>query len=284
MSFTVSAWNVEFFGSKRKGDNNADVLARIDRVFHYLRAEIDTDIFAIFEANGAQVFGQATTLFPEYSWQITEGSGSQDILIGARRPIFVTERTEFSQGFNGPLRPGALVSIVDDGETYSMLFLHLKAADEAIDFGVRVHQHEKARSLRKALDRAAGDERANFIVAGDLNSVGLGLTFSDQDIELEDEVARLKEMYGSRWDLMPVREKTHPTTFWNGPGSSDDPSDLDHVAAAERVQFAPVAGAGNGAEIEVKGWPEEATDAAKGQWIRDFSDHALLRFEVVGAG
>lgn len=281
MSFTVSAWNVEFFGSKRKGDNNADVLARIDRVFNYLRTEIDTDIYAIFEANGAQVFSQATTLFPEYSWQITEGSGSQDILIGARRPVFVTERTEFGKGFNGPLRPGALVSVVDDGETYSMLFLHLKAADAAIDFGVRVHQHEKARSLRKALDRTApGDERANFIVAGDLNSVGLDLSFSPKDIELVDEVARLKEMYSSRWDLMPVREKTHPTTFWNGPGSSDDPSDLDHIAAAQRVHFAPV----GGAEVEVKGWPEEATDEAKAQWISDFSDHALLRFEVTGAG
>jgi len=281
MSFTVSSWNVEFFGSRRKGDNTADVLARIERVFEYLRAEIDTDVYAIYEANGAQVFGAATSMFPDYSWRITEGSGSQDILIGSRRPVFVTDRTEFGQGFNGPLRPGSLVTLNDGGENYSMLFLHLKAAGEPIDFGVRVHQHEKARSLRKALDRGApGGQRANFIVAGDLNSVGMNLSFSDADVLLMDEVDRLHTMYGSNWDRMPIREKTHPTTFWNGPGSSDPPSDIDHVAAAERIQFAATAG---GAEIEVKGWPEEATDAAKAQWIADFSDHALLRFEVTGA-
>ena len=281
MAFSVTCWNVEFFGSKRKGDMNADVVARIDRVFNYLHDEIDTDIYVIFEANGEQVFGPATTLFPDYHWDITEGSGSQDILIGARRPVFITERTEFARGFNGPLRPGSLVTLTDGGVNYSMLFLHLKAADEAIDFGVRVHQHEKARSLRKALDGAApAGERANFIVAGDLNSVGLGLSFSDSDITLANEVARVKEMYSSRWDRMPVRAKSHDVTFWNGPGSSSPPSDLDHVAAAEQIRFAGVAGA----DVEVKGWPERATDAQKAKWIRDYSDHALLRFEVLGTG
>jgi hypothetical protein len=279
MSFTVSSWKVEFFGSKRKGDSSAEVTARIDRVFNYLRDEIDTDIYAIYEANGSQVFTHATTMFPDYTWKITEGSGSQDILVGSRRPIFITDRTEFGKGFNGPLRPGALVTLNDDGETYSMLFLHLKAADKAIDFGVRVHQHERARSLRKALDKAApAGERANFIVAGDLNSVGLDLTFSDADVELVDEVKRLRTMYGSRFDHMPVRDKTREHTFWNGPGTSDPPSDIDHVAAAERIQFAPV----NGAEVEVKGWPEEPSPEAMGNWIGDFSDHALLRFEVTG--
>jgi len=237
MSFTVSSWKVEFFGSKRKGDSSAEVTARIDRVFNYLRDEIDTDIYAIYEANGSQVFTHATTMFPDYTWKITEGSGSQDILVGSRRPIFITDRTEFGKGFNGPLRPGALVTLNDDGETYSMLFLHLKAADKAID-----------------------------------------LTFSDADVELVDEVKRLRTMYGSRFDHMPVRDKTREHTFWNGPGTSDPPSDIDHVAAAERIQFAPV----NGAEVEVKGWPEEPSPEAMGNWIGDFSDHALLRFEVTG--
>lgn len=76
-------------------------------------------------------------------------------------------------------------------------FLHLKAADAAIDFGVRVHQHEKARHLRRALDRAAQDSgRANFIVAGDLNNVGMNLTYSGRDISLDDERGRIQTMYG----------------------------------------------------------------------------------------
>jgi hypothetical protein len=34
----------------------------------------------------------------------------------------------------------------------------------------------------------------------------------------------------------------------------------------------------------VKGWPEATTDVDRKAWINDFSDHALLRFTVTGAG
>lgn len=281
MSFTVLSWNVEHFGSKRPGESAADVQERIDRVFARLKQpDLEADVYAISEVNGAQVFDKVKAEFADYSWQITEGTGAQEILIGFRIPAFVTQRLEFSKGFNGPLRPGALVAVTHQGQDYAMLFLHLKAADAPIDFGVRVHQHSKARNLRKVLDKGAPGGQANFIVAGDLNSVGMDLTFSPEDISLDAEVDRLRNMYGSGFDQMPVRAKTHPATFWNGPGSSDPPSDLDHVAAANRINFAPV----SGAEVAVKGWPEEATDAAKGQWIADFSDHAAVRFTVTGAG
>jgi hypothetical protein len=283
MSFTVLSWNVEFFGSRRPGESADDVRARLDRVFEYLREpDIEADVYAIFEVNGGQVFEKVKAEFPEYSWQITEGPGAQEILVGFRIPAFVTQKLDFSKGFNGPLRPGTLVTVTHQGQDYPMLFLHLKAADRAIDFGVRVHQHGKARNLRKALDGLAPTGQANFIIAGDLNSVGLNLTFSSADIELDEEIDRLKAMYGSQFDNMPVRSKTHAATFWNGPGSSDDPSDLDHVVAADRVNLAPIAGAA-AAEIAVKGWPEEADDIKKGEWIRDFSDHAALRFTVTGA-
>ena len=39
----------------------------------------------------------------------------------------------------------------------------------------------------------------------------------------------------------------------------------------------------DGNEIQVLGWPEENTEEDQKQWIRDFSDHALLRFSVAGA-
>ncbi|MCK5366152.1 MAG: hypothetical protein KAR22_24415 [Gammaproteobacteria bacterium] len=77
--------------------------------------------------------------------------------------------------------------------------------------------------------------------------------------------------------------KAADATFWNGPGSSDPPSDIDHVVAASPVNLAtlPV-----GQTVEVKGWPELVTDTdtEKGEWIRRFSDHALLRFTIEGAG
>ena len=282
MAFSVCSWNVEFFGSRRVGETNEEIAARIDDVFDLLATpEVESDVFAIYEVNGAQVFSKVTEAFPNYSWQITEGSGTQQILVGFRVPAFVTQRVEFRRGFTGPLRPGVLVTVSHEGQVYPMLFLHLKAADAAIDFGVRAYQHEKARSLRKALDAASPSGRANFILAGDLNNVGMNLSFSGRDITIKEEIERLRSMYGSRFDALVLLEKTADATFWNGPGSSDPPADIDHVVAASRVHFAALAG---DKTVEVKGWPELDTDLAKQAWIRRYSDHALLRFTVEGAG
>jgi hypothetical protein len=282
MAFSVCSWNVEFFGSRRSGETHAQVARRIDEVFDFLASpEIRTDVFAIYEVNGGQVFDKVSNAFPDYSWQITEGPGTQQILVGFRVPAFVTQRVEFSRGFTGPLRPGILVTVPHEGQVYPMLFLHLKAADAAIDFGVRSYQHDKVRSLRKTLDGAAQSERSNFIVAGDLNNVGMDLTFSGRDITIDEEITRLRNMYESRFDKLVLLKKSAPATFWNGPGSSDPPSDIDHVVAASRIHLATLAG---GSHVEVKGWPELATDDEKADWIRRFSDHALLRFTVEGAG
>ena len=282
MAFSVCSWNVEFFGSRRAGETNEQIAERIDDVFDYLgKPEIQSDVFAIYEVNGGQVFSKVTEAFPNYSWQITEGSGTQQILVGFRIPAFVTQRVEFSRGFTGPLRPGVLVTVNHEGQVYPMLFLHLKAADAVIDFGVRAYQHDKARSLRKALDNASPSGRANFILAGDLNNVGMNLSFSGRDISIDEEIERLRSMYQSRFDELVLLEKSANATFWNGPGSADPPADIDHVLAASRVHIAAVAG---DKAVEVKGWPELDSDSEKQAWIRRFSDHALLRFTVEGAG
>ena len=87
-------------------------------------------------------------------------------------------------------------------------------------------------------------------------------------------------MYESRFDDLVLLKKTTNATFWNGPGSSDPPADIDHVVAASRVHVAKLP---NGDSVEVKGWPEMTTDTEKEAWIRRFSDHALLRFTIQGA-
>ena len=280
MAFAVASWNVEFFGSRRKGEAPNDVRGRIDRVSSYLKDNIDADVYAIYEVNGGSVFEAVTTEFPHYSWQITEGPGAQQILAGFRVPAFVTQRLEFRRGFAGDLRPGLLVTVREGVQNFPMLFLHLKSADRPIDFGVRAYQNGKARSLRKALDAVSAPQRANFIVAGDFNTLGMHLTFSARDLEISDEIARLNQLYSSPYDRMRLRPKTHGATFWNGPGSSDPPADLDHVIAAQRVRLAAN---GEGKEIEVLGWREEMSDQARGKWISEYSDHALLRFKVIGA-
>lgn len=86
-------------------------------------------------------------------------------------------------------------------------------------------------------------------------------------------------MYGSASDRMRLVPKSHAETFWNGPGASDPPADLDHVVAAGRVSFAADA---SGAEISVRGWPELTRETDQGDWIGDYSDHACLLFDVTG--
>ena len=78
MAFTVASWNVEFFGSKRKGESDTKVRNRINRVFDYLKTpEIESDVYAIYEVNGGQVFEKVKAEFPDYHWQISEGVGAE---------------------------------------------------------------------------------------------------------------------------------------------------------------------------------------------------------------
>jgi hypothetical protein len=281
VTFSVTSWNVEHFGSERNGESSAQVQTRINDVFALLDTpDVRSDVFAIYEVEGALIFDQVKQRFPDYIWTITEGAGTQEILVGTKVQAFVTHRPEFSRGFTGALRPGLLVTVTDGGADFPILFLHLKAADEPLDLGVRVFQHDKARSLRKALGKSTADNKpANFIVAGDLNDVGMNLTFSTWDVSLDDEKSRIKAMYESQFDRMRMLPKSAPATFWNGPGSTDDPSDIDHVLAASQISFDQDP---SGAEVEVLGWPEEPTDAAKQAWITRYSDHALIRFTVTG--
>jgi hypothetical protein len=178
----------------------------------------------------------------------------------------VTHRPEFSRGFTGALRPGLLVTVTDGGADYPILFLHLKAADEPLDLGVRVFQHDKAQV-----------ENVRFIPT--LLRSPATMKFAGWDVSLDDEKSRIKAMYESQFDRMRMLPKSAPATFWNGPGSTDDPSDIDHVLAASQISFDQDP---SGAEVEVLGWPEEPTDAAKQAWITRYSDHALIRFTVTG--
>lgn len=154
MTFTVASWNVEFFGSRRPGEAKGQVRQRIEAGFDYLAGEVDSDVYAIYEVNGGQVFHAVKAALPGYSSQITKGSGVQQILVGFRVPAFVTQRLEFSRG------------------------------SRARYDGVRSYQHDKARSLRKALEAVAAPRRAPFIVVGDLNTLGMTLTYSSRDITI----------------------------------------------------------------------------------------------------
>lgn len=133
----------------------------------------------------------------------------------------------------------------------------------------------QAFNLKRALDRAVGGP-ANFIVAGDLDTMGIDdpAPYSQVlDLSADSEVERIAST-APRKD-MSLLAKTVEATWWNG-RQNTDPADLDHVIASEHMEVRGLDGAPH---VTALGWPlleGEQRDA----WLGDYSDHAMLWFEV----
>ena len=120
----------------------------------------------------------------------------------------------------------------------------------------------------------------NFIFLGDLNTMGLEYVFAQPGgprtplqrdrASAEHEIARLSYEGGKVG--MRVLTKARDAT-WR---SLSDESNLDHVVAANHLQFRQF----SGRDVEVRGWPELGSEQEQRDWIEDFSDHGLLFFEV----
>lgn len=285
-SLSVLSWNIEHFngGGGIHHDTRAVRRDRVERVAAYLKDE-DPDIFGLSEVEGKTVFDTFTRTLPGYTFSITEGRQSQEILIGVRAGLtsFFTQRNEFKRS-NPYLRPGALLTVTLDGTDVPILFVHLKSLPSPEGFGLRDAMFDKIFGLRRALDRTAREisgGSANFIVVGDMNTMGMDYEGGQHDIAGPEEIRVVTSRFGRR-GLRSLR-KSHPFTFNNGSGSSLPHSELDHVFAARHLEFAPVDGSGeDGAEVRVGGWALEETQAAQDRWIRAFSDHTPLKFTVTG--
>lgn len=272
-AFSVASWNVEHFGVMNK--NKTKPKKAVGPILRYL-AQQHADVVAVYEVVGSTVYETLVSLMPDYQFHITEGPQTQEILIGVKRTLssFFTQRLEFKSGVS-VLRPGALLTVRVDGNAYPLLFLHLKSLTEPRGFGLRDDQTERALKLRKVLDRASGDGgQANYIFLGDLNTMGMNLTFSSQDVSAAQEIQRLEKRVKSR--RMQVLPKSYPETFWPGSKSSYSPGNLDHVVAADHLQFKSF----GSAHVDIRGWPQETTPEKRDAWTRKYSDHALLYFEV----
>jgi exonuclease III len=269
-AFSVLSWNVEHFGASAPNmPPTKPVGPIIDLV-----ARQNADVVAIYEVTGAMVFNELTAKMPNYSFHITEGPQTQEILVGVRKTFssFFTQRVEFNSGVT-VLRPGALLTVTVSGVNYCLLFLHLKSLTDPRGFGLRDDQTERALKFRTVLDKSSAGQ-ANYIFMGDLNTMGMTLNFSDKDLTAEEEIARLKARCPTR--RLTVLEKNELATFWPGSRSSLPPSNLDHVVASDHLKFRSF----GGVPVSVRGWPQEPTDAKKDKWVAKFSDHAMLFFEV----
>lgn len=274
-AFSVASWNVEHF----KGDP-----MRIARVVKFLNDQ-NPDVFALYEVEGAEVFSALTTQMPAYSFHITEGRETQEILVGARNTLtsFFTQKVEFKSG-NTYLRPGALLTLTIAGENYSLLFLHTKSSNTPMGLGLRDDMFDRAvkfnATLTNAVERQTGSKKpANFIFLGDLNTMGMKYPF-DKAIDTKLELQKLDADAERRG--MRRLQKTKPATWSNGSASDIPDSDLDHVVVAKQLSLKPFGKNAHGdvLEVDVRGWATTTTSAAKDKWIHEYSDHSLLFFVV----
>ena len=264
-AFSVASWNVEHFGDKKE---------KIEPVVSYL-AEQNADIIAIYEVESKLVFEPLMKAMPNYQFHITEGPQVQEILVGIKHGVsaYVTQKLTFKSG-QSTLRPGVLVTVNVAGEFYPILFLHLKSSTSPKSLGLRDDMLYRAFKFREVLDKAAGGPgKANYLFLGDLNTMGMEYPWGHK-IPSEVEIKRIKERAEAQ--RMRLLTKNSNFTWWNGPGSSYPPGNFDHVVASDHLSFKSFAGA----EVDVRGWTKEATEEGKALWIKRYSDHALLYFEV----
>lgn len=269
-AFSVASWNVRHFRGQR---------SRIQRVVQFLR-EQNPDIFALYEVSGREVFGELSSRFPRYTFQITEGPQTQEILIGVRDSLtaFITQKVQFKSGTTH-MRPGLLVTITIDGMNYCLLFLHLASSTNPRGMGLRDDMITRATKFRKVLDEAAGGTRlSNYIFLGDLNTMGLEYPY-DRDIGAKLELRRA-DSRASRYYGMRRLAKTYAATWSGGSQSRLPDSNLDHVYASKNLSFRQYPNEhGVQKDVDVRGWVKY-TGLDRDRWLNDYSDHALLYFEV----
>ena len=268
--FSVASWNVEHFKDDR---------SRVERVVKFLNDQ-KPDVFALYEVEGATVFSDLMSEMSGYTFQITEGPQTQEILIGVRKTLtaFITQKVEYKSGTTH-MRPGQLVSVSAGGETYAILFLHVASGVDPRGMGLRDDMIDRALEFKKVLDKAVKGA-AKYLFLGDLNSMGLKYPFG-HDIPFADELRKWDAHAAKKAIGMRRLEKTHPFSWSNGSGSSIPPSNLDHVYAAQSIKFKKFRTPdGGSAEVDVRGWVSFADEAEQDAWIETHSDHSLLYLEV----
>ncbi len=271
-AFSVASWNVEHFGIT-DGRSNTPVRP-INPIINFL-AQQQADVVAIYEVRSPDVYFPLIKAMPDHNFYMTEGPQMQEILVGVhkRLAVFVTQKLEFKSG-QSSLRPGVLVTVQVDGQLYPLLFLHLKSLPDPKGFGLRDDMIRRALAFRGVLDKADPKGRANYLFLGDLNTMGFDYPYHAHDISAEQEIQELDRRCGYRH--MRRLTKSHDLTWWNGNPDYLPGSNLDHVIAADHLQFKNL----QGAEVSVRGWIDKSSENQQQTWISKYSDHNLLYFEV----
>jgi len=277
-AFSIASWNIEHF---KKPAKNASAKAkqkykeRKPRIIEFIKNQ-NPDIIAIYEVEGAAVYFELRKQLKGYTFHITEGPQTQEILIGVKSGLdaFFTQKLEFKSG-SSYLRPGALLTIQVDEQDYPILFLHMKSGSDPKGFGLRDDMLSKAVKFRKKLNRVSRSENgANYMFLGDLNTMGMKYPYK-QTINYELELKRTDNV-AKRYYGMKRLTKTHDVTYNPGSKSTLVKSDLDHVYASKHMEFKQF----SNADVMVTGWVDKETEHEEDQWLDEYSDHCLLYLEV----
>ena len=215
--FSLASWNVEHF---------KDDPSRVNRVVDFLNhpgGGNKPDVFALSEVEGKDVYAALVTKMPGYSFHITEGPQTQEILVGVRSNVtaFFTQKVEFKSG-NSMLRPGALLSVRKGNEDYSILFLHTKSSTDPVGLGLRDDMFTKAIDFRRKLEKSTGAARwsSRYLFLGDLNTMGMDYPYQ----KAIDAGTELKKLDAEAKKAKMVRlTKTAPNTWFNGSTSGYAP-------------------------------------------------------------
>ncbi|MHA2024323.1 MAG: hypothetical protein ACW98U_00360 [Candidatus Thorarchaeota archaeon] len=264
-SFSVASWNVKHFKSTQ---------ARADRAIGFLKKQ-DPDIFALYEVEGKEVFSELVDQFQGYSFHITEGKRSQEVLLGVRNSLdaFVTQKLEYTSG-STTVCPGLLATIMYEDSLYPMLFMNIDSSPTAQGLGQRHEMMQRAFKYRGRLDKLAwerGDAKVNYIFLGDLEIMGMQHPY-EKGIDPETELRKWDDEDCKKYNMRRLK-KNHNLTYMSCDGSLK--GDYDQVYAAEHLRFTKF----GESEVDVRGWVNEPEDKQK-EWREKYSVHSLLYFEV----
>lgn len=273
-AFSVASWNVRHF----KSGNETFSKQRVERIFTCLK-DLNPDVFGIYEVEGKEVYSEIVKKFPNYTFQITEGKESQEILAGVRNDIscFFTQKLDFQSGVPY-MRPGLLATIEVEEVNYTLLFLHLASFPVPRGFGLRDDMLYKAVKFRHVLDPAYGGEhKANYIFFGDLNTMGMNYPY-DKDIQWQVELKKWDDRAETYYGMRRLT-KTSSVTWRGKVNNKIKESNLDHVYASNNLNFRIFERNNNQGEVEVRGWVDK-DEQEKDEWIEKYSDHSLMYFEI----
>ena len=276
--FSFMSWNVRHFKGTPSRLNDVESLVR----------DFNPDVVGFIEYQGKRAIRELIVeRFPDYDFAVTDSTQNLEVVVAFRRNKFDqvvwTQKREFNNARRS-LRPGALISLRLGQEFYNLLYLHSDSGVDDEDYRNRQDILKKVWKLRKALEKRNPSGLANFIVLGDLNTMGKKPTISGNA-----ELNRLVRDAGKAG--MSLLEKDRMTTWsqWRkGRGSNRRKlrvselndlyeSNLDHVIAESHLDF--VAHGDAGEPVHVEGW-HQTSGTAKTRFLWDISDHCALFAEV----